>query len=140
MLAGTKFVRANLLCTHLERADLSDAFLTNANLRGAHLEEADLSGTWLAGAVLSTGAELAEDGQWRSIEGAHLRGTRFGRLIGILPTRAHLEGTHVKGVDLSLAIGLVQSQVDQAVGDEETRLPEGLTRPASWTSPSKGDS
>jgi uncharacterized protein YjbI with pentapeptide repeats len=136
--AGINLEHADLRCAHLERANLSNALLTGANLSGAHLEEADMSGTWLGGANLSVNAEVAEDGQWHSIEAAHLRGTRFGKFIRMVPKRAHLKGAHVEGVDLSLTIGLHQSQVDQAIGDERTQLPEGLAKPASWISPSSG--
>lgn len=130
--AGINLSHADLRCAHLERANLSSANLTGANLSGAHLEEADMSGAWLGGASLAHGAEIGEDGQWRSIEEAHLRGTRLGKVIGRVPTRTHLKGAHVEGVDLSLTTGLVQNQVDEAIGDEKTRLPEGLARPASW--------
>jgi len=138
--AGIKLVRAHLSGAHLERANLATAVLTGAILRGAHLEEANVSRAWLKDAVLSPGREPDEDEYWRRFEGAYLRGTRFGELAGRLPKTAHLEGANVKGVNLSLAKGLVQRQIDQAVGDEMTLLPDGLTRPASWTSPSEGDS
>jgi hypothetical protein len=43
-----------------------------------------------------------------------------------------LLGTHLEGPNLTEAVGLVQSSLDDAIGDAETKLPEGLTRPAHW--------
>ena len=47
-------------------------------------------------------------------------------------TRADLTGaklgiTSIKGADLSTAKGLTQAQIDRACGDDETKLPPGLT-------------
>lgn len=40
----------------------------------------------------------------------------------------------LNGADLSGVRGLSQRQLETARGDEETRLPEGLVRPVSWSS------
>ena len=42
--------------------------------------------------------------------------------------KAHLEGAH-----LTQAKGLTQEQIDWAIGDEETTLPNGVVRPAAWS-------
>jgi hypothetical protein len=46
---------------------------------------------------------------------------------------ADLSGAYLDGADLSTAVGLSQEQLDSAIGDENTKIPEGLTRPARWS-------
>ena len=43
-----------------------------------------------------------------------------------------LEDTNLRGVDLREVRNLTQEQINQAKGDENTQLPDGLYRPASW--------
>ena len=85
-------------------ADLVGADLTGADLRGASLRGAQLIGADL------TAAEL---------DHADLTG-------------ADLRGATIAGADLGRALFLTQSQVDSARGDETTRLPASLIRPAHW--------
>jgi hypothetical protein len=40
---------------------------------------------------------------------------------------------NLQGADLRGAKGLTHEQLEQAIGDENTELPEGLHPPASWT-------
>jgi len=47
-------------------------------------------------------------------------------------TRADLTGADLTGADLHKARGLTQTQIEKAVGDETTKLPEGLEMPKSW--------
>jgi hypothetical protein len=54
-----------------------------------------------------------------SLTGADLRG-------------ANLNGADLSDADLSDAIGLIQQQIDSAIGDKDTKLPTGLKMPASW--------
>ena len=42
--------------------------------------------------------------------------------------QANLQGANLQG-----AKGLTHEQLEQAIGDDTTELPEGLHRPASWT-------
>jgi hypothetical protein len=113
------FEAADLSWTHLEAADLIEAHLEGANLQHAHLQDANLWRAHLRDAYLSS---------------AHLNGAIVTdtRLDGAILTEAHLEGT-----DLSMAKGLTQEQIHLALGDAETRLPEGLRRPAHWTAPQR---
>jgi len=46
--------------------------------------------------------------------------------------RANLTGANLTGADLT-GVDLEEEQLEQAIGDATTRLPEGFTRPASWT-------
>jgi hypothetical protein len=143
-LRGADLRRANLGGAHLEGAvldgaHLEHAFLSETHLEGAvlgrtHLERAYLSETHLEGAVLWEthfeganlgGAHLEDASLWKThLEGAHL-------------SKAHLEGAqlseaHLEGAQLSEAIGLTQAQIDTAIGDAKTTLPDGLSRPAHW--------
>jgi uncharacterized protein YjbI with pentapeptide repeats len=47
---------------------------------------------------------------------------------------ADLRDTDLRGCDLSTALFLTQPQVNGALGDPATTLPEGLSRPARWKS------
>lgn len=62
--------------------------------------------------------------------GADLRDAELGEadLLG-----ADLRGADVRGCDLSTALFLTQPQVNAALGDGTTVLPDGLSRPAHWT-------
>lgn len=88
--------------------------------RGADLMGRDLRRTELAGASLR-GAYLI---------GADLRGVDLGTadLLG-----ADLRAADVRGADLSSCLFLTQPQLEAARGDDATRLPAGLARPAHWS-------
>ena len=53
----------------------------------------------------------------------------FGNLEGAYLEKADLEGANLEKASLTGAINLTQAQLNQACVDEETILPEGLTRP-----------
>jgi uncharacterized protein YjbI with pentapeptide repeats len=103
-LFGAHLEGATLWGAHLERAVLANAHLEGAYLANAHLEGAFLVEAHLEGALLAN---------------AHLKGARL--------LEAHLEGASLKG-----AVGLTQEHLDMAFGDDNTVLPEGITRPARW--------
>ena len=86
-----------------------------ADLIGAKLKGADLCGANLRGAHLI---------------GADLRGADL-RLADL--TGADCRGADLSGADLSESIFVIQSQLDAAEGDTETRLPPTLTRPTNWS-------
>jgi uncharacterized protein YjbI with pentapeptide repeats len=91
------------------RADHSGANLIGRNLRGADLRGASLRGAYL------TGADLSAADLWLA---------DF--------TAADLRGAELSGADLSGSLFLTQAQLDAAAGDERTRLPGSLRRPAHW--------
>ena len=62
---------------------------------------------------------------------ADLRGADL-REVDLLGT--DLRDTDLRGCDLSTALFLTQPQVNGAIGDPATTLPEGLSRPARWDS------
>lgn len=100
-LVGVHMEGALLVHVHLERAYLGHAHLEGAVLVGAHLEAALLNDAYMEGALL-TGAYL---------EGTHLSKTRLG------------------GAELSDAIGLTREQIESAITDEKTKLPDYLKKP-----------
>jgi len=106
LLQTSELVRAEV---RSERKQLRGADLIGANLAGADLRGASLRGSYLIGADLSH-ADL-----------------RMADLTG-----ADLRGANIKGADLTGSIFLVQSQMDSAKGDIETRLPTLLTHPSHW--------
>ena len=110
ILIRTRLEGAYLGNAYLEGAYLMGAYLKGANLMGAHLEDADLMGAHLEDADL---------------KGAHLEG-------------AYFKGANFMGAHLERAKLLTQEQIDSAFGDENTTLPEGLKRPAHWTSSPEG--
>ena len=134
-LSGAQLVWANLEGAHLDNANLSDANLLGARLVGAHLDKANLSGAKLLGTNLSD-AHLT----WANLSGAVLAGNLSGALLygadlsGAQLDDANLSGAGLSGADLREAVGLRQAQLDAAWGDGETRLPDGMRRPAGWTS------
>jgi uncharacterized protein YjbI with pentapeptide repeats len=95
---------ASLVAAYLAFAYLRDAVLVAANLHGADLTYADLSGANLNGAVLSR-ADLS---------GANLHG-------------ANLQSATLVATNLSTVTNLTQTQLDEACGNAETKLPAGLT-------------
>lgn len=92
--------------------------LRGADLIGKDLRRADLSGANLRGARL-VGADLS---------GADLT---MADLTG-----ADLRAANLAGADLGASIFLTQAQVDSALGDQGTSLPEPLTTPKHWLSAS----
>jgi uncharacterized protein YjbI with pentapeptide repeats len=139
-LEGARLIRARLRAANLSgasledatliEADLSQAELTGARFERANLANAVLRGASLAGAVfqhaLLTVADLREaDCRGTDFSRADLRESALGgaNLAEARLDQALLHGTHLEGVDLSLARGLTQDQVSVATTDARTRLP-----------------
>jgi uncharacterized protein YjbI with pentapeptide repeats len=73
------------------------------------------------------------------LDGVSLRYAFIARadFSGVNLARVNLGGaymlqTHFEGADLSQAEGLIQQQIEIACGDDKTKLPSNLQRPASW--------
>lgn len=135
-LDGAHLGCASLDGAHLERADLYKADLKGARLCNAHLEDVNLSKATLEGANLS-GVRLERAGLYEAhLKGANLKRANLSKahLDSANLSEAQLEGAslyeaHLEGAWLQSATGLTQGQLDQTFGDEDTVLPEGLTRP-----------
>ncbi len=117
--SSAKLVGADLTKAELARSNVSLADLSGANLEKAELQRATLEGAILSGANLS-GADLART----NLAKATLGGARFAQ--------ARMFLTRIEGVDLSAALGLNQSQLDSACGNNQTKLPKGLKLPPTW--------
>ena len=117
--SGATLVGANLHKAELARANFAKADLSGANLRKTGLSRSTLEGARLLQANLA-GADLAR----AKLKDVQLAGAKF--------KTARFFQTRIEGIDLSGAIGLEQEQIDEACGDEKTKLPSGLKHPASW--------
>jgi Pentapeptide repeats (8 copies) len=75
------------------------------------------------------------------LSGADLSGANLGSASMPILNRAALEGANLSGANLSGANlsaalrggPLTQEQIEQATGNEQTKLPEHLKPPASWS-------
>jgi uncharacterized protein YjbI with pentapeptide repeats len=112
-LIGARLTGANLTGANLSRVDLTGADLTGANLGLADVNGAYLGGANLSGANLS-GANLRS----ADLTGANLRGVNL--------RGANLSVAYLIGADLTGAKNLIQTQLNEACGNNETVLPEGL--------------
>ena len=131
---GAQMEEADLAGADLAFAQLNGAYLYSANLKGAKLHHADLTGAVLSFAQLK-GADLSD----AALRGAYLTSSDLtgGDLTGADLTKAILEGAdlkaaHLSRADLNYARYLTQNQVNEAKGDQLTRLPTGIVRPRSW--------
>jgi hypothetical protein len=123
-IPATNLRRANLRGADLQEANLRDSDLwgvdlQEANLQGASLIQCDLRGAVLAGSDLRRALV-----QGSRLGFADLRDSHLGD--------ASLHLVDFSGADLSGAQGLTQEQLEEAHGDESTKLPTYLKAPASW--------
>jgi uncharacterized protein YjbI with pentapeptide repeats len=130
-LTGASLGSANLTGAHLSHANLTGAYMVNAHLTGASLFLANLTGANLSSVDL---AKLMTDLTGADLTGADLTGadlTGGTNLSGANLSSADLSGTKLGGANLSgaylHALNLTQSQLDDACGDTDTKLPLGLT-------------
>ncbi|MFQ5816055.1 MAG: pentapeptide repeat-containing protein, partial [Candidatus Hydrothermarchaeaceae archaeon] len=107
----------------LHQVNIRMAILRGAQLQGvmfwqAHLEHAGLSGAHLEKAFLMQ-AHL----QHASLDGAHLERAdlRWANL-----NKANLSNAHLEGANLMNATGLTKEQIESAIIDEHTILPDYL--------------
>jgi len=103
----------NLSRARLRQAEMSAAILNGTNFSGADLRDVNAYGALFTSANF-TGADLTN----ATFVGAYLQGARL--------SGANLTGTNFSGAEMDRAIGLTQSQLNKACGDESTRLPSGL--------------
>jgi uncharacterized protein YjbI with pentapeptide repeats len=117
---GTDLTGANFTKSEMQRADFTDAILAGANFQKSELARAVFTGADLNGAVFS----------YSNLARADLRGAKFQTPIDF--TYTYMYRTRIDGLNLSAATGLAQWQVDLACGDQQTKLPAGLTAHAEW--------
>lgn len=107
----------NLSRSRLRQAALSLVVMNRTNFSGADLRDVDAYGAVFSSSNFS-GADLTNAG----FVGAYLDGATF--------TGARLGGANFSGAQMHGARGLTQARLNQACGDEATRLPPGLRIPA----------
>jgi len=146
-LSGANLIEADLCGANLSGANLSGAnlrgaLLIGAVLRGANLVEADLSGADLSqvGPIYRvdlieanlSGANLIEaDLCGANLSGANLSGANLSG-ADLIGADLRLTANSVRGADLSKTKNLTQEQINEAIGDEHTKLPDHLQPPAHW--------
>lgn len=124
--------------TTLNKANLQRADLRFANLQGAYLDEANLQEADLRFAYLQ-GIPLGDELQRTHLNKANLQETNF---IGAILedanlqkanfSEAKLERARLFRADLQGAINLKQQQIEQALGNSTTVLPDDVEKPAHW--------
>jgi len=127
-LFGTSFSGANLNGTGLSFCRGRGVAFTFASARGAHFVNAEYKNGWFLAADLTDadfygcdlsgsdfGRRYAEEGN-PPIPPAVLRNARF--------TKAILKETNLRGVDLTTARGLTPEQLEEAITDKNTLMPE----------------
>lgn len=112
-LGGLELKNRNYAGSRLRQADISLGVMNRSNFSGADMRDVDAYG-----AVL-TGANFARANLTNAVfVGTHLNGANF--------SGANLHGTDFSGAEMGRAVGLTQSQLNQACGDEATVLPRGM--------------
>ena len=133
-LAGTALLGANLADADLYGANLSSANLRDANLSGAYLRDANLFDADLIRANLTDASLFLADLTGANLTGADLFGAKFpcadlrqavfgdASVVGV-----RFDSANLADVDLS-ATDLTQDQLNTALINDATKLPEGLDR------------
>jgi uncharacterized protein YjbI with pentapeptide repeats len=136
-IPGANLSGANLTGADLDSANRNSAYLSGANLLGANLLGANLSGANLTGAKLSrvdlTGANLTGANLGLAdLNGAYLSSAN---LRGADLTGANLRSANLRGANLSVAYliradlngakNLIQTQLNEACGNNEDRAARG---------------
>ena len=120
VFTGVSAKDASFASAELQRADFTGADLTGADFQKSELGRANFQDATITGTSFAF-ANLAR---------AELQGAKYEGPIDF--TGAFTFITRFDGLDLSQAKGLTQSQVDEACGTAETKLPEGLKPGAKW--------
>lgn len=114
--SGLEASGLNLNGARLRQSDLSLAVMNRTRFSNADLRDVEAYG-----GVFSSSSFAGANMTNASFVGAYLDGANF--------SGATLTGTNLSGATLLRATGLTQSRLNQACGDETTRLPRGLTIP-----------
>ena len=105
--------------TKLQFSNLTGANLQNANLKKAKFQEANLQSANLKNANLSEAGMLESNLQYADLGNTNLKGAQFNE--DVLFNQTNLKGANLKGTT-----GISSSQIDLAIIDKETRLPDYL--------------
>jgi len=123
---------ADLTSANLEGSDSQDNrfVLDNANLRGVNLQDADLEYISMEGSNLTNSHLVNTDLSNANLSDANLY---HAFLDNVDLSGADLSGADLSDVDLRNDTGLTQEQIDEAIGNQRTLLPDDLQRPATWS-------
>ncbi len=132
-LVGADLRYADLRGAQLHEADLTDADLYRANLEGAALPGAKLRRTRLEGANLRSAVVTVVDFRSADLRAADFTRADLRESLGVGATleRAKLDGAELfgcrlNGVNLRGATGVSARQLEEAILDELTSLPDGF--------------
>lgn len=118
-LSHSTMRQANLHRAEMARGVFRDNDFQSANLIGASAPSVDFTRSNFDRARLDN-VDLTS----ATLDGGQFTGVRFGfaNLEG-----ASLKGTNLSDADMTHVVGLTQDQLDQACGNMNTRLPDGLS-------------
>ncbi|MDA0690994.1 MAG: pentapeptide repeat-containing protein [Nitrospinae bacterium] len=111
--------KANLKEAKLQSCNLNNAVLSDAKLRKAKLQETNLQRANFENADLREVNFFEANLQFANLQNADLRGALFSEEV--LFTQANLKGTNLTG-----ATGLTAGQIESAITDKTTQLPDYL--------------
>jgi uncharacterized protein YjbI with pentapeptide repeats len=133
-LTGATFDGTILQQANLDGADAQGSIFTSANLYGANLSDANLSSANLLAANLELALLPGTTLTGANFQGANLtNATMFGATLDRTNLlNATLTGAVLTDVDLSGAENLTEEQVESAVTNAGTRLPEGIDVPPDF--------
>ena len=127
-----KLFYADLTSANLKGTDSQENkfVLDNVNLRGVNLQDADLEYISMEGSDLSNSHLVNTDLSNADLSDANLY---HAYLASVDLSGANLSGADLSELDLRNDTGLTQEQIDEAIGNERTYLPDDLQRPANWS-------
>ena len=119
-LSGAMLQDAEMVRLSLHNVNLSGANLGRANLSQSIFQDSKLAGVWLDGADLAGATFLRADLSQARLDRADCAGAKFleADLTDANMSEAGLSGVQFSNGGLQPAMGLIQSQIDQARADE----------------------
>jgi uncharacterized protein YjbI with pentapeptide repeats len=120
---GARFYRAGLSGVDVANTILVDAKFIAATAQGIRLRKVDASNADFSDANLSQMDARDTNFEQAEFSNANLQRANF---TGCNVTAANFAGADLTGAKIS------QQQIDSSIGDEKTKLPDGLKRPTHW--------
>jgi uncharacterized protein YjbI with pentapeptide repeats len=124
-LRNVDFCKANISGANFNEANLSNAYLSGSNLTNANLIGANLSNADLSFHDHEDHEEYIDDPRDHEYDYTS-HWDLAATLSGAIMTDARLSSTKLDGADLSKSVGLTKQQLDSAIINEYTELPDSL--------------
>ncbi len=121
----TDFSRGNYKNSNFNKAEITRANFSGSNLENATLTKADFSRVNFFNANMK-GVDLS----FSNVSRSNFTSIKLDEEFSLKGSFMFL--TQIESLDLSKLKGLAQWQIDMACGNDQTKLPEGLTKPANW--------